>query len=154
MDTSGQPGDGQRAKERRSMKGDRLPKAIRTRWFAAATVMAGLVVVVSGAAILGPWTSEPFTAEPSGTPRASAGPSPAPSASSQPLPSLPPLGERPALVATAAQGSVVPLSAGFRLSATVDETAEQLAERLTIDPPVELTRTADPATGATSWRLG
>jgi hypothetical protein len=128
-----------------------VPKAIRSRWFAAATVMAGLVVVVSGAAILGPWTTEPTNVEPTASPRATTAasqqPSPSPSPSAEPLPSLPPLGERPSLIATAAKGSVVKLGAGFLLSGTVDATAEELAQRVTVDPPIALTKTADPASG-------
>src|SRR5262245_51583729 len=112
MTASGQPGDPRGTGGRSPSRGSRIPKAIRTRWFAAATVMATLVVAVSGAAILGPWTSEPTSAESTPTPRASGGPSqpaPQPSQRVEPLPSLPPLGERPSLIATAAKGSVVKL---------------------------------------------
>ena len=150
MTASGQPGHPRGTNDQRRSRKGGVPKAIRTRWFAAATVMAALVVTVSGAAILGPWTNEPPSTKPTSTPAASAGssqPAPVPSQSVQPLPSLPPLGERPSLIATAAKGSVVTLGAGFLLSGTLDASADDLAKRVTVDPPVELTRTADPATG-------
>ncbi len=150
MTASGQPGDPRGPNDQRPSRDGRVPKAIRSRWFAAATIMAGLVVVVSGAAILGPWTT-PTGVEPTPTPRATSDaspqPPPSPSASAEPLPSLPPLGERPSLIPTVAKGSVVKLSAGFLLSGTVEATAEELAQRVTVDPPIALTKTADPASG-------
>ena len=95
MTASGQPGDPRGTNDQRRRRNGRVPKAIRSRWFAAATVMAGLVVVVSGAAILGPWTTEPTNVEPTASPRATTAasqqPSPSPSPSAEPLPSLPPL---------------------------------------------------------------
>ena len=150
MTASGQPGDPRETNDQRPSRDGRVPKAIRSRWFAAATVMAGLVVVVSGAAILGPWTTEPPNVDATPTPRASTGapqPPTSPAPSAVPLPSLPPLGERPSLIPTAAKGSVVKLGAGFLLSGTVDATAEELARRVTVDPAIELTKTADPASG-------